>query len=149
MEIKNKITIAVLTYNVLPPYEKGVAEVEGEDILFLTESFNPKCPENVSPSDPNWLQLLKYKDVLRHLIIFAGKESSGSLEIIELACVSFADKKECLYFVLCDHDLKKKEALLREHGIPRAQYVVFIDGHLPCNESPWLKGAMLEHIQSH
>ena len=138
--------IALVTYNLLDPYKKGLMCKDGVDVLVLPETFTPKGPERVIAADPNWQELMSHKHELERVIIFAGKKSSGALEIIELACASFADKKECLFFVLCDHELPEKIARLRKLGISETQYVSFEDGHLPCQESPILKGYMLDYI---
>ncbi len=147
MDIKSSVTVAVVTYNECLPYKRGIVTVEGRNVLFLPKSFNPKGPESVVPGDSNWLLLMKYKKSLKRVIIFAGKETSGALTIIDLACVSFRDKKECLFFVLCDHEQEKKERLLEKYGITREQYICFEDGYLPCREAPLLKGYMLEYVQ--
>ncbi len=147
--MESKPVIAVVTYNELFPYGIGIRNIETIPVLFLPLSFNPKGPKSVLPCDTNWMELVKHTESLEHIIIFAGKESSGTLEIIELACTSFTSKKESLYFILCDHDQEKKEKILSLYGIKRNQYTVFSDGHLPCKEGPLLKGYMLDFIQNY
>ena len=100
--------LAVITYNLLFPYTKGIQNINGIEVLFLPETFTPKSPQNIHSSDTNWKLLLQHKDELQKIIIFAGKKSSGALEIIDLACASFYNRKECLFFVLCDHELQEK-----------------------------------------
>lgn len=139
-------TLAIVTYNPLFPYQKGMEIINGIQVLFLPETFTPKKPESVLATDPNWEELMLFKYELEKVIIFAGKKSSGALEIIRLACISFSNKKSCLFFVLCDHELEEKEALLARNGIAKDQYVTFRDGHLLCQEAPILKGYMHEHI---
>jgi len=143
-----KTKIAVLSYNSIPPYNKGINKILGENILFLPNSFNPKCPASVLSTDLNWIELIKHKNTLEKIIIFIGKKSSGSLEIIELACDYFQDKKEILLFILCDHEQEEKESLLAQFNIPITQYICFKDGHLPCQETPFLKGFLLDYLQN-
>ncbi len=138
--------IALVTYNKLLPYQKGANAVCGTKVLVLPETFVPKMPASVRQDDPNWQELLRYKKDLNKVIIFAGKKSSGALEIVDLACESFADQKKCLFFVLCDHELNEKVERLKYHGIPATQYVSFADGYLPCQEAPLMKGYMMDFI---
>ena len=139
--------LAVITYNLLFPYTKGIQNINGIEVLFLPETFTPKSPQNIHSSDTNWKLLLQHKDELQKIIIFAGKKSSGALEIIDLECASFYNRKECLFFVLCDHELQEKIDRLKKHSITREQYICFEDGHLPCQEGPILKGYMLDYCQ--
>jgi len=138
--------VALVTYNALPPYEKGIVKINGTEVLVLPETFKPKSPANILLSDKNWQLLLKHKDALEKVIIFAGKKRSGALEIIDLACQSFHDKKDCLYFVLCWHELPEKFERLAQHGISEKQYVSFSDGKLPCHEGPLLKGYLHDYL---
>lgn len=142
--------IIILTYNSFFNFIKRVIiKIAGRKVLVLPCTFNPKCPENVLPTDSSWMYIIENKDYIERIFIFAGKKSSGTLEIIELACKEFANNKEKLFFVLCDHDLEEKELLLKKHDIKRTQYVVFEDGHLPCQESEMLYGYAYGYIQRH
>lgn len=140
-------TVAVVSYNQLPSLEK----VTGYDnrILVLSETFIPKCPENVKESDVNWQHLLKYKQQLERIIIFAGKKSSGALEIIQLAATSLADKKDCILFIFCDHELDEKIEFARLLGFHDTQYICFKDGHTQCQEAPLLQGFAYQHLLTH
>ena len=142
-----KATVAVVSYNPLPNFH--VAEDYVDNVLILSETFTPKCPENVSVSDPNWQCLLEQKDHLEKVIIFAGKKSSGALEIINLAAESFADKRECLSFVLCDHELDEKVELVRSFGFHDTQYVCFKDGYTQCQELPLLRAYAYDYLVNH
>lgn len=141
-------TLAIVTYNPFFPYQKGTETINGMEVLILPETFTPKNPESVLATDPNWEELLLFKHQLEKVIIFAGKKSSGALEIIKLACESFGDKKGCLFFVLCHHELAEKIELLERYGIAEEQYTSFMDNHLPCQERPILKGYMLDYVHT-
>jgi len=143
-----KIEIAVLSYNLIRPYGKGIEIINGEKVLVLSETFNPKSPENVLETDKNWSVLIKHKDELKKVIIFAGKKESGALEIISLAARSFEDKKDILFFVLCDHDLEEKKELLKKSGFLEMQYISFSDSNERCYETPFLLGFMLDFIKN-
>ena len=138
--------IALVTYNRIFPYERGLTRIDGTDVLVLPETFTPKSPANVVPADPNWQELMLHRDGIDHVIIFAGKKSSGALEIIDLACDSFEGREERLFFVLCDHEFEEKRALLERRRIPRTSYVLFEDGHLPCQEAPIMKGYLQDFL---
>ncbi len=146
---------AAVSYNKNNPNVKGIQYFNNKPYLYLSETFvidsstaPRKRPENVVPNDPNWQLLLSHKVSLEKVVLFAGKKSSGALEIIELACESFNDKKNILYFVLCWHDLSEKIALLQKLGIPEIQYTCYKDGHLPCEEIPLLKGYLYHFLET-
>ena len=152
-----KITVAVVSYNEIPPYKNGceVISIDGKDILILSKTFNPKSPASVLPTDPNWARLMAHKDELEQVIIFAGKKESGALEIIDLAVRSFQEKKEVLSFLLCDHDLGEKVELLEKLGISDKRYPCFSNGYGQlrfskdnerCRETPSLKGLMYDFL---
>ena len=143
-----KITTAVISYNAIPPYESGVTIINGRRALILPNTFNPKFPASVLPADPNWSLLLRHRDELCKIIIFAGKKESGALEIIDLAARSFCDKKETLFFILCDHEIKEKTERLAQCGIPGKQYICFSDSHERCRETPFLLGFMHDYIEN-
>ncbi len=139
--------MAVISYNPIPPYAKkcGIIKISGVEVLILSETFThegKKGPEYVLSSDPNWQEVLKHKETLKRLIIFAGKASSGALEIIKRAVKDFAEKKEILFFVLCDHDLDEKMSLLISLGIVDTQWMWFGDNYEFCQETPLLLGYM-------
>lgn len=139
-------TIAIITYNAFYDHEPGITELFDTSVLLLPYTFNPsqkdedKHPKNVQPEDSNWVTLLRYQDSLKHIIIFAGKESSGALEIIGLICETFADQKGKLYFMLCDHDERNKTILLESYKITHEHIIYFRDGHKKCEEDFALAG---------
>ncbi len=138
--------LAVITYNPFPPYERGIIEINGKKALILPETFKPKSPASVLPSDSNWQMLIQHKDQLEKAVIFAGKKTSGALEIIDLACQSFHDKKKILYFVLCWHELSEKVEKLNAFGVHENQYITFKDGCLPCREDVILRGLLHDYF---
>ena len=92
--------------------------------------------------DANFIELLR-EDSRRPfdlVIIFVGKASSDSLEIITLLCGSVL--KDRVMFVSCDHEQKEKLALLASYGIPRDSEKIYLfrDNVLPCRESFILVG---------
>jgi len=143
-----KITVAVVSYNAIPPYNRGVAIIGEKSVLVLPNTFNPKSPASVLKTDSNWSELLRHKDELEKVIIFAGKKESGALEIIDLAARSFCDKKEILFFVLCDHEIEEKTKQLAQCGINAKQYICFSDSHERCYETPFLLGFMHDYIEN-
>ncbi|OGI61808.1 hypothetical protein A2645_00965 [Candidatus Nomurabacteria bacterium RIFCSPHIGHO2_01_FULL_39_9] len=143
-----KITVAVVSYNTIPPYKKGVVRIKNKKVLILSNTFNPKCPDNVRSDDPNWQKLLFHKNDLQKVIIFAGKKESGALEIIDRALADFKKRKRILFFVLCDHDLEEKIDKLKQYGISKTQYVCFSDGHERCYETPFLLGFMHDYLDN-
>lgn len=149
MQENHAVVRAVITYNSFesftdfPEYEKGINKIKSKSVLLLPNCFNPKSPISVRSDDTQWKTLMRHYDTLEKVIIFAGKKSSGSLEIIKLAVQTFRDKKHILEFILCDHDLEEKKLLLTELGITPTQYSVFIDGFEICRETKHLIGPML------
>jgi hypothetical protein len=142
-----KATVAVVSYNSLDNFH--ITKDYVDDVLVLSDTFSPKCPDNVLMSDSNWQCLLEQKDYLEKVILFAGKKSSGALEIIHLAAESFADKRECLLFVLCDHDLDEKIKLVESLGFHDMQYMYFKDGHTRCQELPLLRAYAYDYLVHH
>ena len=143
-----KAMIAVISYNAIPPYNKGEIVINGRRVLIFPNTFNPKSPLSVLPTDPNWSLLLRYRDELRKIIIFAGKKESGALEIIDLAVRSFHNKKEILFFILCDHEIREKIERLAQYGIHQKQYICFSDSHDRCYETPFLLGFMHDYVEN-
>ncbi len=131
-----KATIAVVSYNAIPPYRTEIITVNGKSILFLPNTFNPKCEESVRETDANFQLLMKHEPDLEHSIVFAGKKESGALRIIELFVKKIPQHK--LLFVLCAHDFEEKMDLLERLGILPAQIVCFADGYDRCVETPFL-----------
>ncbi len=143
-----KILAAVLSYNPIPPYSKGVIEINEKHVFVLPQLFPLKIPAAVLATDLQWQELMSHRETLEKVIIFAGKKQSGSLEIISLAVDSFANKKQVLFFLLCDHDLEEKLQLLKSLEIGETQYVTFSDGHTRCYETPFLKGFMYDYADN-
>jgi hypothetical protein len=152
-----EITVALLSYNKFSVYKKKtrakkkigpemkVIVINGVKVLLLFRTFYPKSRTSVLSTDPNWQELLKHKETLKKIYIFAGKKKSGALEIIDLACKDFFDKKEILTIPLCHHNLKEKLQRLALHGIPKIQSPCFRDWHLPCKEGPFMKGLLYDY----
>jgi hypothetical protein len=146
------IPIAVISYNDIFPYEKGVHSVKAKNIerqvLFLPNTFNPKCVDSVQISDSNFQLLVEHTQTLEKVIVFFGKKKSGACAMIPLFSKLFAHKKKCLVCIVCEHDLKKKLRLLAEEGITEDQIVIFSDAHMPCQETPQLLGYLYYYLNS-
>lgn len=142
-----KNVVAIVSYNSIPPYKDGCELIkidENNYLLILSKTFNPKCPANVLATDLNWVELMAHKNELKKVIIFAGKDSSGGMEIVDLAIKSFKDEKELLYFVLCKHDTEAKKAKLDTLEI---EYYVHMDEHIVCQEVETLLRVVEEYLQ--
>ena len=138
-------TIALVSYNQILSYPQKIHFVDDFKIIVFSNTFGSpfKSPKAVVDTDPNYQEILSYYGDLEQVIIFAGKKSSGALEIISLFCSSFANKRDCLNFVICHHDRKRKADLLHFYGIRESQILTFRDGNEQCMES-WLLKARAE-----
>lgn len=144
-----KPKFAVLSYNPLWEYTRGVHLIGQTPVLFLPLAFEPKSPESVKETDPCFELLLQHRGTLQKIIVFSGKKESGALEIITLFASAFEDARDRLFFVLCDHDLEEKEGLLRSLGINHLQWMVFSDSHERCQETPVLFGYLHQFLRQH
>lgn len=152
MENKKEKIIVVVSYNELPFFIKekdGFCYYRGIKILALDKIFNPKGIASVKLSDPQFQLILHYVNLGHDLdiFLFAGKENSGSLRMIDLFLEYFKGK---IYFVLCHHSLTKKMTMLIRADVPLSNIIIFKD-HAPtvnkrCNESPILRGLVYEKI---
>jgi len=146
--MNNQKILSVLSYNAIGVYDDGICHIDGYDVLFLPHSFNPKSPESVSVCDPNWQQLLLHREHINYFIVFAGKKTSGSLEIINLVCTEFQTEKQKVLFILCDHDLEEKIQTIHAQNYGKNNYMCFSDNVLPCQETPLLLGYLWNHIHN-
>lgn len=133
-------SIALVSYNTAPSYLHMLKEKL--PLALFENIFNPKQPSNVNKYDRVWQQLIAQKDDYDRIIIFAGKKSSGSLEIIRLAVNSLP--KEKIFFVLCKHDFEEKVQLFTSLGFSTEHYGWFDDSHTQCREWP----IMLDYAHS-
>ena len=140
--------IALVSYNPLSKIHSVIKDNLYLDIYVADSIFNPKKAENVTAQDAHFQHLISHKEVLERIIVFVGKASSGSLEMIALFCSSFTLQQ--LFFVCCDHDLSEKESLLKYYGVSHGQYLVFNDNSKvlsrQCNEEQILLGVLINLV---
>lgn len=139
--------VALVTYNPIPPYLPGIMTINTTEVFIASEIFSPKSINNIRNDDPLFKELIKYSHSLERIYIFAGKKSSGGVAMIELFASQFGAKKDILHFILCDHDLAEKIAVITRLGFTKEQYMTFSDNHTQCQEGPILKGYMLNYLE--
>ncbi len=140
--------IVVLSYNDLffpEALRKHLKETYCFDVVVL-QPFSSKVREEINQSDPEWQKIATEK--FDKLIVFVGKQNSGSLEIIDLVCATFEKEEEKLFFVLCPHQKDKKERSLETFGVKKTQWMVFEDAHThtQCQERPLMLGYLFHFL---
>ncbi len=142
--MKKDVQIVVVTYNPFHYFENGIHEINGIIVMVVANIFNPK-PVIPSEVDENFQLILTHKSTIKHVILFAGKESSGTFALIDIFCKFF---KENMHFVLCPHQWRKKRNYLKKKGVLSNQCIGFIDCRvedeptLQCNEAQILLGVL-------
>ena len=146
--------IAVVTYNEFYMYENGIHCIETIPVLIAGRTFYAKNPSHVVSENEAFRSIYQYKDTLEYIVIFIGKKTSGSLEIIDLFC-TFFNPQRCI-FVSCHHDTLEKDKRLGLYYGTDAIAVhcrAFIDPRVienpmqRCDESGPLIEAMYECIK--
>lgn len=134
--------IALVSYNQLPLGRR--LSQENSSVRCYESMFNPKSPKSVHVDDTVFQDMYSLKEHLDTIIVFCGKKSSGSCEIIKLFCKLFSNEQHKLFFVLCYHDLCEKKQLLQKMKVPPIQWMHFSDHEYvqsnPCNEDRILIG---------
>ncbi len=146
--------VAVLTYNQFAevdfPYPCGLGNTHSVMTLILQGVFTKegqKSPDFVTPHHPMFRLLATHKDSLTKVIVFIGKEESGSFKMIDLLLETFEDSRSLLFFVLCRHVPEYKYKELLSEGILPTNIFQFTDGHEQCRESIVLEGFLLYYIR--
>jgi hypothetical protein len=143
--MKRDVQIAVITYNDFPLYPKGVKKINGIWVLLMPKIFNPKSRDRPCADDPDFQKIVGYKPTLKYLIVFLGKESSGSYKMIDIFNEYFGDRVQ---YRLCHHSWEEKAHYLLGKGVSMNNVRVFIDLRavlnptLQCDETPALSGAL-------
>lgn len=132
---------ALVSYNKL-----NIPESLKTNIACFEYIFNPKHPNSVVKDDRVYQELLKHQHKFSEIIIFLGKKSSGSCEILKRVWKDMDQLK--LFFILCDHDLKEKTELLHKLKVPFKQYMSFCDNRYlegkRCDEVSVMLGMALQ-----
>lgn len=136
--------------NALVSYNRIIiSEKINHHVVCFENIFNPKQPSSVLATDKVYQRLRNNHYKYERIIVFLGKKSSGSCEMIPLLWNTLPREK--IFFVLCHHDLRKKQALLKQYAIPKKQYLCFRDHqHLegkPCDEVPIMLGIALQKAE--
>ena len=137
--------IVIVSYNKLTFFKRENTNVFGVSVSILPQTFTQngeKSPDFVTREDAQWQKVLAVTDSTEHVIIFIGKKSSGSLEIIHRAVEDFGDSRSKLYFVSCYHDSADKNTALDRYDIHSSRRYEFKEGTFPCDESIALEGLM-------
>jgi len=132
---KKSLKVVVASYNKLHLKKRREKRVITFEEIFTDRG--KKSPKHVRRDGKLVHELIIESLDADWIIVFAGKKSSGALEIIELCAQIFGPMLDKLIIVLCPHEIKEKIALLKKYGI---KYTVFDDGSIArkerCKESP-------------
>ena len=152
------LKVAVVSYNELAFYSREILRVAGILVLVLHRAFTKdgkKGPEFVRRDDSQWQKVLSAKDELSDVVLFVGKKDSGGVAMIHRACEDFADRPHKLFFVICQHEIEEKNAVLDSYGISMTRRYEFkfrdadpaTGEQLPCDENVALEGVMLRCVR--
>jgi hypothetical protein len=149
--VKNRFPqIAVITYNDFRFYTNGIHTIEGVSVLVAGKTFSTKKKEDVTAEDINFKYICTFKDTLVYVLVFIGKVSSASLEIISI-CIKIFGRERCV-FVSCDHDHEEKIEHLHRYYFDLTHFFEFQDPRLledstlRCDEGPVLLEVLKEYI---